>query len=645
MSILSQAEVRKPFGAVDWSAASFLETAADALGAGNPAITVAVLDGPVDLTHRCFRGARLFPIETVAAGDAACGGATVHGTHVASVIFGQPGSPVRGIAPRCRGLIVPIFGDDTLKSSQLDLARAILLAVDNGAQIINISGGQLVPSSEPHPVLAQAIETCVRRNVLVVAAAGNDSCACLHVPAAIGSVLAVGAMDGEGQPLPSSNWGAAYRDHGVLAPGSNLLGAAAQGSVARRSGTSFATPLVAGLAALLLSRQVAEGKSPDPHHVRRILLGGATPCAPSDAAHCERLLTGRIDVHAIIDHMQREDRTMLDTATLSMSELERSVSGEPADAVSLPTGDASALSVSMSDVTPSCGCGCGGEKKASCGCGCGGGDKPAAKPALVYALGKLGYDFGSEARRDSFIQAMPAGANNPLIPGQLLSYLEANAYEAGSVIWTLNVDVTPIYAIQPIGPFAAAGYTRMLGLLRGQIEDGVELVSVPGMIGGSVRLQSGQVVPVIVPAMRGMFSWATPALVSHVLGSRPKAAEAQKSYDAVAGGLGNFLNRIYYDLRNLGLTGEERALNYSATNAVQVADVIRASTQQQLELDTIDVKKSPICRLDSDCYDVELSFFNPQNMSVANRVFRFTVDVSDVIPVTVGAVRTWTKRV
>ncbi len=98
-------------------------------------------------------------------------------------------------------------------------------------------------------------------------------------------------------------------------------------------------------------------------------------------------------------------------------------------------------------------------------------------------------------------------------------------------------------------------------------------------------------------------------------------------------------------MRNLGVTGEDRALNYSATNAVQIADVVRVSTQQQLDLDTILVKKSPICRINSECYDVELSFFNPNNTNVANRVFRFTVDVSDVIPVTVGTVRTWTKRV
>lgn len=588
------------------------------------------------------------PLETVASANAAEGGATAHGTHVASLIFGQPGSSVEGVAPQCQGLIVPIFGDDSLRCSQLDLARAILLAVENGAHIINISGGQLAQSGEPHPVLAQAIASCIRQNVLIVAAAGNDGCDCLHIPAAVSSVLAVGAMDEQGQPLPSSNWGSAYRERGILAPGSNVIGAALQGAVARKSGTSFAAPLVSGIAALLVASQIQRGLRPDPGAVREALLKSATPCIPSGIEECSRVLAGRINIQQAIDHIQRGAKSMSKIETLSLSEIGLGASGiqdEEVMTLPLPNDSAQAPGIAMSDIAPSdCGCGCGGGEKKS-GCGCGGADKPAQKPPFVYALGKLGYDFGSEARRDSFIQAMPAGANNPQLPEQLLAYLADNTYEAGSVIWTLNVDVTPIYAIQPIGPFAAAGYARMLDLLRGQLNDGVELVSVPGVIGGRVRLQSGQVLPVIVPSMRGMFSWATPALVSHVLGARPKAAEAQKNFDALAGGLGNFLNRIYYDLRNLGVTGEDRALNYSATNAVQIADVIRVSTQQQLELDVIQVKKSPICRIDSECYDVELSFFNPNNTNTANRVFRFTVDVSDVIPVTVGTVRTWTKRV
>lgn len=277
-------------------------------------------------------------------------------------------------------------------------------------------------------------------------------------------------------------------------------------------------------------------------------------------------------------------------------------------------------------------------------CGCGGGKGPVEKSPLVYALGRLGYDFGTEARRDSFIQAMSIGERNPLQPTDLVAYLQEHPEEAASIIWTLNLDATPIYAIVPAGPFAVTGYERLREFLAGQVNDGVEMVSIPGAVGSSVRLQSGQVVPIVVPAIRGMYSWATRPLATHVLGARPAAADEIEAYDRQLSGLTDFLDRVYYDLRNLGVTAEERAINYSATNAVQVAEVVRSTTQRELDLDKVSVHKSPVCRPDSDCYDVEISFFNPDNTRTANRVFRFTVDVSDVIPVTIGPIRSWTRK-
>jgi cyanobactin maturation PatA/PatG family protease len=290
-------------------------------------------------------------------------------------------------------------------------------------------------------------------------------------------------------------------------------------------------------------------------------------------------------------------------------------------------------------------CGCGGGAQ----CSCGGGTQ---KPALVYALGKLGYDFGSEARRDSFAQAMRKADYpnadprnpNPLIPDQLLGYLEKYSYDASSLIWTLNLDATPIYAIQPTGPFAVDAYQRIREFLGAQLHEGVELVSIPGVIAGSVRLQSGMVVPVVIPAVRGMYSWATKALVEHVLGDRPSGEDEQATYDKLASGLTDFLNLIYYGLRNLGLTAEERALNYSATNAAQITEVIRSATHDELDFGIPTVKKSPVCRPDSDCFDVELPFFDPRNTNVADRIYRFTVDVSDIIPVSIGEMRSWTRR-
>lgn len=145
---------------------------------GVPGVCIAVLDGPVDQSHPCFEGANLTRLSTLVSGVADQGSASQHGTHVASIIFGQHDSPVRGIAPNCRGLIVPMFTDGKegglAPCSQIDLARAITQAVEQGANVINISGGQLAASAESDQLLANAIRLCQENNVLIVAAAGND---------------------------------------------------------------------------------------------------------------------------------------------------------------------------------------------------------------------------------------------------------------------------------------------------------------------------------------------------------------------------------------------------------------------------------------------------------------------------------------
>ncbi|MGH7139053.1 MAG: S8 family serine peptidase, partial [Pirellulales bacterium] len=144
---------------------------------GDARICVAVLDGPVDRSHPCFAQARLTELPTLVSEVPGNGRMTAHGTHIASMLFGNPESQVRGIAPACRGVIAPIFSDDREgPTSQLDLARAINEAVEAGAHVINISGGELTNDGEAEPLLARAVRFCKDEGVLVVAAAGNNSC-------------------------------------------------------------------------------------------------------------------------------------------------------------------------------------------------------------------------------------------------------------------------------------------------------------------------------------------------------------------------------------------------------------------------------------------------------------------------------------
>ena len=290
---------------------------------GDPSICIAVLDGPVDQSHPCFDGAHFTSVETLVSGVAGPGPASQHGTHITSVIFGQHGGPVYGIAPGCRGLIVPVFrdepGGELAPCSQIDLARAIIQAMERGAHVINISGGEPAASTEPHSLLANAVRLCAANGVLIVAAAGNEGCQCLHVPAATSPTLAVGAMDAQGWPLDFSNWGEAYQTQGILAPGEHIVGAVPGGGVTTRSGTSFATPIVSGIVALLLSIQRQRGAPPNPYAVREALLGSASPCPHHEAIDCRRFLVGRLNIvaaHALLTKggtsepvTQRTDRT------------------------------------------------------------------------------------------------------------------------------------------------------------------------------------------------------------------------------------------------------------------------------------------------------------------------------------------------
>ncbi len=269
----------------------------DAAG-GDPEIRIAIIDGPVDLGHPSLRDAPL----TLGKGMAGTTPADIqsfHGTHVASVVMGQPGGAVQGIAPNVTAVTYPIYRERDgvlLPTSQADLALAINRAVGEGAHLINLSGGQLTRTGQAEPILADAVRRCAENGTLLVAAAGNDGCRCLHVPAALDSTLAVGACDLDGQPLDFSNFGDSYADNGILAPGKAVNGAVPQGGVVGRSGTSFATPVVTGIAALLLSRLHQSGQQVDPRAVRSALLASAGPCPAATEAPGGRCLAGRLDV-------------------------------------------------------------------------------------------------------------------------------------------------------------------------------------------------------------------------------------------------------------------------------------------------------------------------------------------------------------
>ena len=619
---------------------------------GDPRVAIGVLDGPVDVAHPAFARADLELVDTGIMPVAREGPAAEHGTHVASVIFAGHGQgPLRGIAPDCRGVIIPIFADGpggTIRSaSQFDLARAIDLAMTRGVSVISISGGQFRPSGAAHPILEDSVRECHRRGILIVAAAGNEGCDCLHVPAAMPSVLAVGAMDDDGRPLESSNWGRAYADQGVLAPGQDVLGAAPGGGLVSRTGTSYATPIVAGIAGLLLSLQLRRGERPDVAAVRSAILRGAVGCDQQPFPECQRLLAGRLDVERSLIFIMKGSASMSEAEVVAQEGQVMASALAPADNAepsAWTPGPAEVQPARSADVRPTLltsaarpefmaagvapsDCGCGGGNGQECTCG-----TKTRQPVKAYVIGQVGYDFGTEARRDSFLQAM---GKEVVDPQALLAYLKENPYEASRLTWTLLMESVPVYAIQAAGPYTDVANQRLVSYLENQRQGAADLCSIPGFIAGTTTLLAGQTVPVIVPVVRGMYNWTTTTLITAVLGAEPPVERKES--------LQNFLDRVYYELKNLGVKPEDRAMNYAGTNLFQARQVFEHAATQSLQLEAIEVTPSKVCRPESECYDVRLKFFDPTAvLTKARRLYLYTVDVSDVIPVSIGKLRQWT---
>ncbi|WP_353734871.1 MULTISPECIES: PatA/PatG family cyanobactin maturation protease [unclassified Okeania] len=272
---------------------------------------------------------------------------------------------------------------------------------------------------------------------------------------------------------------------------------------------------------------------------------------------------------------------------------------------------------------------------------------PSATSNKIYALGTVGYDFGTEARRDSFKQLMPAAVilgvqvpANPYNASQMANYLDANLYEGKSLIWTLNIELTPIYALQPVGAFAEDIYKTLQNMLAGEVEEEdnegyIERVSITGRLSDkTVKLFSGQILPVVkIYSPRGMYGWTVNMLIDSALAS-VSAEREEAEEEAIRKSLRSFLQRVYYDLRNLGQADRDRAINFAATNAFQSTASISKAVAVGMELHSIEVEKSPFCPYNSNCWDVKLKFFNPDNTRRAKKVYRFTIDVSDLMPVT-----------
>ncbi|MEV7231597.1 type VII secretion-associated serine protease mycosin [Polymorphospora sp. NPDC051019] len=224
-------------------------------------VTVAVVDSGVDGSHPDLVGQVLPGIDLVArdgdADAAPVAGAgqhdpVGHGTTVAALIAGRndDNDGVAGLAPRARILPVRVLDEENRYDDALIVAQGVRWAVDNGAQVINLSLG----GGSASPALEAAIDYAFTHNVVVVACTGNvapSTAGEVWYPAREPGVIAVTGLDRATDRLWS---GAITGPETVLsAPATGLLGAR-PGGFWQVQGTSFAAPLVAATAALVRAK-------------------------------------------------------------------------------------------------------------------------------------------------------------------------------------------------------------------------------------------------------------------------------------------------------------------------------------------------------------------------------------------------------
>ncbi|XVV17397.1 type VII secretion-associated serine protease mycosin [Actinoplanes sp. CA-131856] len=250
-------------------------------------VRVAVIDSGVDATHPQLRGHVAPGADFLHGDDNARQDCKGHGTAVASIIGAMPArnTGFQGLAPDAAILPFRITEQEVIdgkavgdRGSPVQFAQAIDLAVDQGADVINIS---LVMTSDNAAVRA-AVARAVRAGVVVVAAAGNDAQKGNPdpFPAKYPGVIGVGAVGADGTVATYSQRGE-YVD--LVAIGNDVTGADAGGPGHRRqSGTSFAAPFVAATAALIKQRF----PELSPGEVRQRLIATTDP-APGGSVSAE----------------------------------------------------------------------------------------------------------------------------------------------------------------------------------------------------------------------------------------------------------------------------------------------------------------------------------------------------------------------
>ena len=253
----------KPTEQVPWGVKSVYNDPLLSKSAGGLEVNVAILDTGILKTHpdlkNRIKGCKDFS-GPLAIADGKCDDKNGHGTHVAGIIAADGGSDglgIYGMAPEANLFVYKVCSNNGTCWAD-DIAVALRTATDDGVNIVNMSLG----SDNPSQLITDATNYAVSKNVLVVAAAGNDGpyIGSIDYPGADANVVAVGAVNKDiqipdwssrGNNSTSKPYIVEEKDIELAAPGVNVESTWKDGGYAILSGTSMASPHVAGLAAKL----------------------------------------------------------------------------------------------------------------------------------------------------------------------------------------------------------------------------------------------------------------------------------------------------------------------------------------------------------------------------------------------------------
>jgi len=229
-----------------------------------------------------------------------------HGTNITSIISAHTNNHIGIAAVNWHAKVMVLKALNDLGGGEYShVAKAIRYAVNNGAQIINMSFGTYLDSE----ILKQAVDYAVSRNVTVIAAAGNNGQRRVLYPAAYDNVIAVGAVDGSNQRASFSNYG---EEVDISAPGLNIptAGYSHSKEYVKSSGTSYAAAQVSGLASLLLSLE----PNLNPSEIKAIIKSSAT--AQDNSIEYN---PGVINVEAALKAVEKSDYLMAEINTSTNS--------------------------------------------------------------------------------------------------------------------------------------------------------------------------------------------------------------------------------------------------------------------------------------------------------------------------------------